>query len=173
MLQSEREAVAQEIHMLTTFASAQRFAHLNNSPSSSSRADADFLTINQVCHPPYQSYTTGWIFASIAWSIYQGVQCSRGVLDALETVFGSGEAAMAVACVIDYRGQIVNLIVSANRGIPNEKAPEILALWACLKRISNAALTINADPIPLDHHSGRHKIFNSPSTDEFAKDKRK
>lgn len=65
MLQSELVAVAQDIHMLTTFASAQRFTNLNDSPFLSSTADANLLTINQVRLPPIPSYTTDWIYASI------------------------------------------------------------------------------------------------------------
>lgn len=80
---------------------------------------------------------------------------------------------MAVACVIDYQRQSVNLIVSANRDLSNQKAEEILALWACLKRISNAALTINANSTPSEYHPDSHKISNSPPANKFAKDKRK
>lgn len=173
MLHGEREAVAQDIHMLKTFASAQRFTNLNDSSFSSSRADANFLTINQVRHPPSQAtLQTGFVHPSYD-PFVKGEQRSSGVLDASATIFGGSEAAMAVACVIDYPGQSVNLNVSANRDISNPKTQEILAVWEGLKKISNAAATINANSTTSEYHPDSHKIFNSPPVGEFAKSKRK
>ena len=76
-----------------------------------------------------------------------------GVLDALATLFGNGKAAIAVACVIDYQGQSVNLIVTANRDILKQKVGEIMELWEGLKKISNATLTINANLTLSEHYS--------------------
>lgn len=171
MLQSERDAVAQDISMLTTFASAQRFADLNESPFSSSRADANFLTINEVRHPPSKATLQAGFVHPLYDPFIEGAQRSSGVLDALATLFGSGEAAIAVACVIDHQGQSVNLIVAANRDISNQKVREIVELWEGLKKISDAAVTINADSTPSEYHPESHKIFNSPSADKFTKDK--
>ena len=173
MLQSEREAVAQDIHMLTTFASEQRFTDLNESSFSSSRADANFLTTNEVRHPPSQATLQAGFVHPLFDPFIEGVQRSSGVLDALATLFGSGESAIAVACVIDHQGQSVNLVVAANRDISNQKEREIVELWEGLKQISDAALTINANSTPSEYHPESHKIFNSPSADKFAKDKRK
>lgn len=164
MLQSERDAIAQDIYMLTTFASAQTFADLENSPFSSSRVDANFLTINEARHPPSQALLqAGFVHPSYDPFI-------KGVLDALATLFGSGEAALAVACVIDHQGQSVNLIVAANRDISNRKTQEIVELWEGLKKISDTALKITADSTPSEYHPESHKIFTSPSAKKFETD---
>lgn len=170
MLQSERDAIAQDIYMLTTFASAQRFADLKNSPFSSSRVDANFLTINEARHPPSQALLqAGFVHPSYDPFI-KGAQRSSGVLDALATLFGSGEAAIAVACVIDHQGQSVKLIVAANRDISNRKTQEIVELWEGLKKISDTALKFTADSTPSEYHPESHKIFTSPSAKKFETD---
>lgn len=173
MLQVEREAIAQDIHMLTTFASAQRFTNLNESPFSSSRAGANFLTINQIRHPQSKVTLQTGFEHPLYDPFIEGVQQSSGVLDALATLFASSEAVIAVACIVDHQRQSVNLIVSANRDISNEKTREILATWEGLKRISNAALMINANPTPFEYHPYGHEIFKSPPADKFTKDQRK
>lgn len=159
MLQSERDAIAQDIHMLTTFASAQRFTDLNESSFSSSRANANFLTIHEVRHPLLQATLQAGFVHPLYVPFIKGAQRSSGVFDALATLFGSGEAVIAVACVIDHQGQRVNLIVAANRDLSHQKAREIEELWEGLKKISDAARTINADSTPY------------PPANEFAKDK--
>lgn len=68
----------------------------------------------------------------------EGAQRSLGVLD--------------VACVIDYQGQNVNLIVSGNTDVSNQKFQEVvLVVWEGLKRISNAALTVTTHTNPSEY----------------------
>lgn len=167
MSQSERVTIAQDVQMLTTFASAQRFTDLNESSFSSSRTNANFLSINEARHPPSEALLQAG-FVHPAYDPYiDGVQRSSGVLDALASLFGSGEAAIAVACVIDYQGQSVKLIIAANRDITDQKAQEIVEIWEGLKKISDSALTSNADSRPSEYHPQSHKIFNSPPAKKF------
>ncbi len=111
--------------MLITFASAQRFADLQNSPFSRNRAGSNFAQVDASRHPLIRApLVRGFLSSQMDPKINTGNTGkgrSAGVLDSLATVFAGSEECVAVACVPDFQQKKIRLIIAANKTISDKK----------------------------------------------------
>lgn len=61
----------------------------------------------------------------------------------------------------------MNLIITANKNISNQKAQEIMELWKGLKKISNTTLKTSANSTFFEYHPESHKIITNVLAKNF------